>query len=367
MERFADDGSRVRDTVDAVGHVPVLSGLAGGLLTVEVSTAPRPLPPEVTGLGDSEWSGMSGGPVVADGLLLAVVTEQAPRAGPSAITATPLTALEADPGHPRWGPGVTDPSAWWARLGVPGVQALRKLPDSSGLGVSRPVRLAPRPVFLAGREDLLAGLDGPAGRQRCGTGPRVVALCGLGGAGKTSVAVEYAHRHLAGLGVVWQFPAEDPTAMAAEFGELAALLGARDVLAGGDPVAAVHAVLAARPGGWLLIFDNAPDAAAVAGVLPPAGDGQVIITSQNPHWPGGQARRGARPGPGRRGGVPDGPHRRPRRGGRPGAGGRAGRAAAGPGAGRRLHAGRRPGHRRLPGPVPGAAGRDAGPRGSGRV
>ena len=45
MERLADDGSRVRDTVDAVGHVPVLSGLAGGLLTVEVSTAPRPLPP----------------------------------------------------------------------------------------------------------------------------------------------------------------------------------------------------------------------------------------------------------------------------------------------------------------------------------
>jgi hypothetical protein len=51
-------------------------------------------------------------------------------------------------------------------------------------------------------------------------------------------------------------------------------------------VAAVHALLATRPGGWLLILDNAPDTAAVAGVLPPAGDGQVIITSQNPHWPG---------------------------------------------------------------------------------
>ena len=278
----------MRDTADALGHVPVLSGLAGGLLTVEVRTAPRPLPPGQTALGSSEWSGMSGAPVIADGLLLAVVTEHAPRAGPSAISATPLTALEADPAHPRWGPGVADPGAWWARLGVPGLQALRKLPDRRRPGASLPVRLAPRPVFLAGRDHLLAELQRRLSR-RDGAGPRIVALCGLGGAGKTSVAIEYAHRQLAELGLVWQFPAEEPAAMAAGFGELAALLGVRDVAGGGDPVAAVHAVLAARPGGWLLIFDNAPDAAAVAGVLPPAGDGQVIITSQSPHWPGDRA------------------------------------------------------------------------------
>ena len=36
-----------------------------------------------------------------------------------------------------------------------------------------------------------------------------MALCGLAGAGKTSVAVEYAHRHLDEVGVVWQFAAED--------------------------------------------------------------------------------------------------------------------------------------------------------------
>ena len=57
----------------------------------------------------------------------------------------------------------------------------------------------------------------------------MVALCGLGGAGKTSVAVEYAHRHLAEVGVAWQFPAEDATVLAAGFGELAAQLGARDL------------------------------------------------------------------------------------------------------------------------------------------
>ena len=67
MERDAADGGRFRETADAFGQLPVLSGLAGGLLSVQVSSTPRPLPPERTALGESEWSGMSGAPVVADG------------------------------------------------------------------------------------------------------------------------------------------------------------------------------------------------------------------------------------------------------------------------------------------------------------
>ena len=111
-------------------------------------------------------------------------------------------------------------------------------------------------------------------------------LCGLGGAGKTSVAVEYAYRHLAEVGVAWQFAAEDATVLAAGFGELAAQLGARGLADARDPVASVHAVLARFPAPWLLIFDNAADMASVAAFLPPAGPGRVLITSQNPNWPG---------------------------------------------------------------------------------
>ncbi len=44
MEREALGGGRLRETADALGHVPVLSGLAGGLLSVQVSSAPRSLP-----------------------------------------------------------------------------------------------------------------------------------------------------------------------------------------------------------------------------------------------------------------------------------------------------------------------------------
>ena len=148
------------------------------------------------------------------------------------------------------------------------------------------MRLAPRPVFLAGREELLAELD--ARLTAGGNVPRLrtVALVGLGGAGKTSVALEYAHRHLAETGVTWQFPAEDPAVLAAGFAELAAQLGARDLADVRDPVASVHAALAAYPAEWLLVFDNAQDRASVAAFLPAGGRGRVLVTSQNPQWPG---------------------------------------------------------------------------------
>ena len=149
----------------------------------------------------------------------------------------------------------------------------------------KPVRLPPRPVFLANREELLAEMGA---RLAAGDdpGPRLVALCGLGGAGKTSAAVEYAYHHLAEVGVAWQLAAEDATVLQAGLGELAAQLGARGRADVRDPVASVHAVLARFPAPWLLIFDNAEDLASVAAFLPPAGPEQVLITSQNPHWPG---------------------------------------------------------------------------------
>jgi hypothetical protein len=45
-------------------------------------------------------------------------------------------------------------------------------------------------------------------------------------AGKTSVTLEYVHRHLAEVRVGWQFAAEDPAVLEAGFTTLAAQLGA---------------------------------------------------------------------------------------------------------------------------------------------
>jgi hypothetical protein len=151
----------------------------------------------------------------------------------------------------------------------------------------KPVRLALRPPPLAGREELLTELDGRlAGGD--GSGPRTVVLCGLGGAGKTSVAVEYAHRHLAEVGVAWQFKAGDRSVLADGFRDLAAQLGALGMADTRNPVDSVHGVLAAYPQQWLLLFDNASDRASVEAFLPPGGQGLVLVTSRNQLWPPGQ-------------------------------------------------------------------------------
>jgi hypothetical protein len=175
--------------------------------------------------------------------------------------------------------------------GVQAALAMLAMPAKRPAGqvaAGRALQLAPPPPFLVGREDLLADLDARlAGGD--GARPRVVALCGLGGVGKTSVALEYAHRHLSEVGVAWQFPAGDPAVLAADFGELAFQLGARDLPESRDPVAWVHGALATYPGEWLLVFDNARDQASVARYVPPAGRGRVLITSRDQIWPPSQA------------------------------------------------------------------------------
>jgi hypothetical protein len=150
----------------------------------------------------------------------------------------------------------------------------------------KPVRLPMRPSPLVGRDRLLDGMLTSLASRPGSTGPRITVLCGKGGIGKTSVAVEYAYRRLPDVGAAWYLSVDNPDALSAGFGDLAAELqdGRRD--RGRDPVAAVHAALATREGGWLLIFDNAFSPRDLGSLLPPAGDGEVIITSQHPFWPG---------------------------------------------------------------------------------
>lgn len=130
----------VRDSVQAIGVIAALSKFTRGLLSVVVTIEPPALSHERARSGESPWSGMSGGPVVAEERLLGVVVEHSLAEGSSAITVVPLTALEADPVQPRWGPGVPDPAAWWRRLAVDGVADLNSvptLPPTPETGVQR--------------------------------------------------------------------------------------------------------------------------------------------------------------------------------------------------------------------------------------
>ena len=149
----------------------------------------------------------------------------------------------------------------------------------------RPVRLAPRPVQLTGREDLLATM-----RERLaasGPAPRLLVLHGLGGVGKTSIAIEFAYRYAGSYGLVWQLPAEDRAVLAAAYAELAAILGVRDPGDTADAADRVHAALAARRDRWLLLLDNVTDAEALGGALPAAGSGHVLVTTRSAYWPPG--------------------------------------------------------------------------------
>jgi hypothetical protein len=192
-----------------------------------------------------------------------------------------VTPPESAPGDDISGPGLAGLDAVFADSGA---VAINRLGYRRKELARQPVRLPPRPQFLAGREELLAELHAKLAAND-DPRPRIVTLSGLG-AGKTSVAVEYAYRHLAAVGLAWQFPAKDPAVLEAGFGELAAQLGAWDLANIRDPVTSVHTMLARFPAPWLLIFDNAPDSASVAAFLPAAGPGQVLITSQSPNWPG---------------------------------------------------------------------------------
>jgi hypothetical protein len=148
-------------------------------------------------------------------------------------------------------------------------------------GTLSPVwNVAPRNPSFVGREQLLQTLH----RRLCTGGTAVVqAVHGMGGAGKTQVATEYAYRFAREYDLVWWIASEN----AELIGEQLASLGLELRLPGAetDPAAShkrTSAYLRSHPR-WLLIFDNAEDPAHVREWLP-GGPGHVLITSRNPSW-----------------------------------------------------------------------------------
>ncbi|WP_338932005.1 tetratricopeptide repeat protein [Streptomyces netropsis] len=136
---------------------------------------------------------------------------------------------------------------------------------------------APRSAVFVGRDEDLARLDAA---MDGGGAPTVVH--GLGGMGKSTLALHYAHRHLGRCNPVWWVPAETPDGITLALADLAAHL---------DPYANLTATTSAEAAawatgwlqsheGWLLVLDNAEAPDDVAPVIGPLTTGQHLITSR---------------------------------------------------------------------------------------
>jgi hypothetical protein len=137
-----------------------------------------------------------------------------------------------------------------------------------------------RNPHFTGRGDLLHQLRE---RLRSGEGTLVVqALYGLGGVGKSQLAMEYAHRFAADYDVIWWISAEHPVLITEQLANLGAKLDLPTGLTVAETLEMVLAELRRRQR-WLLIFDNAEQPQHIADYRP-GGSGHVLVTSRFPGW-----------------------------------------------------------------------------------
>ncbi|MEZ5402963.1 MAG: tetratricopeptide repeat protein [Bryobacteraceae bacterium] len=135
-----------------------------------------------------------------------------------------------------------------------------------------------------GRQDLLAGLDTALAQ---GHAAAIVAVNGLGGVGKTQLALEYARTRRARYTHGYRFRAEQEATL---LEDLAGLGRAVRVVVAEDRDLKDAA---ARTLDWLnspdlpptlVVYDNAPDAAAIRDWLPASARPHVIVTSRDTRW-----------------------------------------------------------------------------------
>ncbi|HEV8562921.1 MAG TPA: FxSxx-COOH system tetratricopeptide repeat protein [Actinophytocola sp.] len=135
-----------------------------------------------------------------------------------------------------------------------------------------------RNIRFVGREHLIQTVH-----EILRTGAQVVTLNGIGGVGKTQLAIEYLHRFQDQYEFVWWIPAEHPSQLRASLAELGTRLHLPRSEAMQHPPAQVLDALARGERRFLLVFDNAGRPSR----LPPLttlGPGRVLITSRDPDW-----------------------------------------------------------------------------------
>ncbi len=143
---------------------------------------------------------------------------------------------------------------------------------------------------FTGRVDLLEKLQEALSSGEHAAITDYQAITGLGGVGKTQLALEYAYNHLDDYQVIWWVRSEDTATLAADYANLAAKLALPEKTSQDQStiISAVRSWLEQNDG-WLLVFDNAQDPGDLKDYLPKVSGGHVIITSRESNW-GGTAK-----------------------------------------------------------------------------
>ena len=139
----------------------------------------------------------------------------------------------------------------------------------------------PRNFFFTGREDLLSRLQKQLQTDQSSALSQPQAFSGLGGIGKTQIAVQYAHKHRDDYQAVLWTRAESHEALTSSFVEIAVLLDlpAKDAQDQTITVQAVRRWLQDNHG-WLLILDNADEPKIVREFLPTKFNGHILLTTR---------------------------------------------------------------------------------------
>lgn len=134
-----------------------------------------------------------------------------------------------------------------------------------------------RNAYFTGRVEVLERLE-VALRE---SGGQPVAICGMGGMGKTQLALEYIYRHQNAYRAMLWARAESYETLFADFLAIARELGLPEA---GDANAqrAVQAVTRwlASEQSWLLVLDNIEEYALMQRFIPPASQGHIVLTTQ---------------------------------------------------------------------------------------
>lgn len=138
-----------------------------------------------------------------------------------------------------------------------------------------------RNPYFTGREDILSTLHARLLAKRSNPLPQTLAISGLGGVGKTQVAIEYAYRYGQEYRAVFWLAAETRESLIKSFQQIADLLQLpeRQAAEQSQVVAAVQRWFSTHPG-WLLIGDNVEDLELLQRNLPSGDLGVILLTTR---------------------------------------------------------------------------------------